>query len=90
VGLAGGGEDRDLVVGGVEADVAARDVVDDDRVQALARELLSSSPSPFLSLPATGLAGRKSTTAAAISRTSAVAKTAPQASWSSCAVSTST
>jgi hypothetical protein len=34
-------EDRDLVVGGVEADVRPRDVVDDDRVQPLARELLA-------------------------------------------------
>ena len=36
-----GGDDRDLVVGGVEADVRARDVVDDDRVDPLARELVA-------------------------------------------------
>ena len=36
---AAGDEDHDLVVGGVESDLGPRDVVDDDRVQALALEL---------------------------------------------------
>ena len=39
--LAAGGEDRHLVVGHVEADVGARDVVDDDGVEALAGELVA-------------------------------------------------
>src|SRR5215207_7645748 len=37
--LAGRAHDRDLVVRSVEADVRARDVVDDDGVEALALEL---------------------------------------------------
>src|SRR5215210_6410384 len=37
--LATGQDDRDLVVGAVEADVRTRDVVDDDGVEALAPEL---------------------------------------------------
>ena len=41
--LAGGGEDRDLVGVDVEADVRARDVVDDDRVEALAGELRAAA-----------------------------------------------
>src|SRR4051794_36112435 len=40
--LAVGGDDRHLVLGGVETDVRAGDVVDDDRVQALALELLAA------------------------------------------------
>ena len=39
--VGGHGEDRDLVVVGVEADVGARDVVYHDRVQPLPRELLA-------------------------------------------------
>src|SRR5687767_7856824 len=35
----GGGDDRDLVLLGVESDVGARDVVDHDRVEPLALEL---------------------------------------------------
>ncbi len=42
VALAGRGDDRDLVVDGVEADARGRDVVDDDRVEALARELVAA------------------------------------------------
>src|SRR5947208_2440966 len=38
-GLAGGGEDRDLVLARVEPDVAARNVVEHHRVEPLVREL---------------------------------------------------
>src|SRR3954468_10691996 len=41
VALARRGDDRDLVVGALEADVRAADVVDDDGVEALARELVA-------------------------------------------------
>src|SRR5450755_2234069 len=39
VALAGGGDDRHLVVAAVKADARLRDVVDDDRVQPLALQL---------------------------------------------------
>src|SRR5947199_131711 len=39
--MAGGEEDRDLVLLAVEADVLARDVVDHERVHALGDELLA-------------------------------------------------
>ena len=42
VALAGRGDDRHLVVGGVEADARAADVVDDDRVDALAPQLVAA------------------------------------------------
>src|SRR4051794_10102598 len=41
-GIALGRDDRDLVLGRVEADVAARDVVEHDGVQALALQLATS------------------------------------------------
>src|SRR4029077_8749983 len=40
--LAAGSEDRDLVGVGIEADVAARDVVDDHGIQALLLELAAA------------------------------------------------
>ena len=116
--------DRDLVLLALEADVRARDVVDDDGVEPLALELAaaerdgvgpvlggeaddglagavrtssvgssdraSSGRPSFLILPAVGAAGRKSATAAAMSRTSVAAKASSQAARSSAAVPTST
>src|SRR5215831_16059700 len=46
--LAGCREERHLVVGGVEADVRARDVVEDEEVGALARELRPRALEPAL------------------------------------------
>src|SRR6476620_634209 len=40
--LVAGRDDRHLVLGGVEADVGSRDVVDDDQVQVLAVELFAA------------------------------------------------
>src|SRR5918994_1320321 len=46
VALAVRGDDSDLVVGRVEADLRARDVVDDDRIEPLALELRPAPPPP--------------------------------------------